>query len=339
MLLGALVVRAKPKVKGRESVLSPIACTITVALAAAFPDIDYALFWWDPYRFITQWHRGLTHSLLMLPFWAVFLGVFFAIVSHQFTQWKAYSCWCALGLICHIATDVLTIYGTQVFAPISNYTLALNLSFDVDPWIGMIIGISLVGSYYYPVVSRWGLMLVIAFIIAKVLIQRSALSLVEAAAQAHVGINAKFYAIPQPLSPFHWKFIVDDQDYYKIAYVDLLKGVAYDRSFWLSPYKSKYSLDWGRDSRFGETLEDRKIAKKIWNHGEFSDFRRFAKLPAVYRIDRDFDGVCVWFTDLRHILPGLLPPFRYGMCRSGKQNNWRIYRLRRFTKNLRQPIT
>ena len=338
-LMGALVVRAKPRWGHRDDTLSPVARTITVALAAAFPDIDYVLFWWDPYQFITHWHRGLTHSVIMAPFWSMLLGIVFASVSGQFAQWKAFSCWCALGLFCHIAADIVTIYGIRFFAPISDYSVALNLSFDVDPWIGLIVGISLVGSYYYPAVARWGLMLVIAFLFTKVLIQRSALAVVEKAVPAHGVMDYQFYAIPQPISPFHWKLVVEGDDSYKIAYVDLLKGDAQDGLFWLSAYKSKHSLIWDTVSHFGETVDDRVIAKKIWNHRDFADFRQFAKLPTFYRIDRDPDGVCVWFTDLRHILPGLLPPFRYGMCRLGVQDKWHLYRIRRFTENIRQPIS
>ncbi len=338
-LTGALVVRAKPRWVLREDLLSPFARTVTVALAAAFPDIDYVLFWRDPYQFITHWHRGLSHSLVMVPFWSILLGIVFASASGQFAQWKAFSRWCALGLVCHIAADVVTIYGARVFAPIGDYSAALNLSFDVDPWIGLIVGIGLVGSYYYPVVARWGLMLVIAFLLTKVLIQRSALAVVEKAVQAHGVMDYKFYAIPQPISPFHWKLVVEGNDNYKIAYVDLLKSDVQDSSFWLSAYKSKHSLAWDTVSRFGETIDDRAIAKNIWNHAEFAGFRRFAKLPVVYRIDRDTDGICVWFTDLRHILPGLPPPFRYGMCGSGGQDKWQLYRIRRFTENIRQPIS
>ena len=337
-LTGALVVRAKPRWVLREDLPSPFARTVTVAFAAVFPDIDYVLFWWDPYQFITHWHRGLTHSLVMAPFWSIMIGIVFASASGQFVQWKVFSRWCALGLVCHIAADIVTIYGTQIFAPISDYSVALNLSFDVDPWIGLIVGISLVGSYYYRAVARWGLMLVIAFLITKGLIQRSALAVAEDAAQVNGIMGHKFYAIPQPISPFHWKLVVEGDDYYKIAYVDLLKGDAQDGPFWLSAYKSKDSVIWDTVSRFGEIVDDRVIAKKIWNHGDFANFRRFAKLPAIYRIDRDADGSCVWFTDLRHILPGLLPPFRYGMCRLGAQNDWHLYRIKRFTENTRQPI-
>ena len=199
-LMGALVARVKPRWEHGDDVLSPIARTVTVAFAAAFPDIDYVLFWWDPYQFITLWHRGLTHSLVMVPFWSIVLGIVFASAAGQLAQWKAFSRWCAVGLVCHIAADVVTIYGTRVFAPISDYSVALNLSYDLDPWIGLIVGISLVGSYYYPAVARWGLLLVLGFLMTKVLIQRSALAVAEKAVHAPGLIDYKFYAIPQPLS-------------------------------------------------------------------------------------------------------------------------------------------
>lgn len=58
-------------------------------------------------------------------------------------------------------------------------------------------------------------------------------------------------------------------------------------------------------------------------------FREFAELPVLYRIDQNSAGTCVWFTDLRFVLPDLTPPFRYGMCRSIEGDTWRLRRLPR----------
>lgn len=346
VLFAGLIARLPRQQRHRENELSPLARISAVALGAAFPDIDYILFWWDPYQFITHWHRGVTHSLLMIPVWSIVLGVVFAITTRQFRRWGAFSCWCALGLICHIATDVLTIYGTQIFAPLSDYRLALNLTFDIDPWFGLLTGISLVGSYYNKAVARWGVFVLLVYLITQAFFQRYVLSLAEQAERNQQGSGSKIYAIPQPVSPFHWKLVVEHDDYYDIAYFKLFNSsggqiFARDKNrFWLlSGYHSEKNLAWYRVHRFGEADSDRKIAIQVWQHDEFSRFRHFARLPALYRIDRDRAGMCVWFTDLRHILPGITPPFRYGMCRISAQNKWQMYRLKRSTKNSRQLIS
>ena len=56
-------------------------------------------------------------------------------------------------------------------------------------------------------------------------------------------------------------------------------------------------------------------------------FRDFARFPALYRREVTPHGVCYWFTDLRFVLPGRTPPFRYGLCHA--RGDWRLQRLPR----------
>lgn len=344
-LLGGLAARVKRQQPHRKDGLSTAARTAAIVTAAAFPDIDYCLFWWDPYRFITDWHRGITHSLLMIPLWSILLGILFALAARKIDQWKVFSRWAAFGLLCHIVADVPTIYGTQVFTPISDYRVALNLTFDFDPWIGLITAMSLIVSLHYQGLARWGIVLLLVYLTMQFFLQRSALVVAKQYQPDEMRLDTKIYALPQPISPFHWKLVVEGDDYYQIAYLNFLNTKGQQNTdngasilSMLSAYQSRYSLVWRRLSRFGEIHSDRKIAMQIWQHDSLAEFRRFAELPVAYRIDRDNSGVCVWFTDLRHILPTWLPPFRYGMCRSVSQNKWQLYRLKRYTENARQLI-
>ena len=61
-------------------------------------------------------------------------------------------------------------------------------------------------------------------------------------------------------------------------------------------------------------------------------FRRFAAWPALYRVDRDGERECVWFTDLRFALPSQEPAFRFGLCRADAGSAWQLYRIRLFTR-------
>jgi inner membrane protein len=81
-----------------------------------------------------------------------------------------------------------------------------------------------------------------------------------------------------------------------------------------------------------------EIVEQAWQQPAFAPFRRFAKFPVMYRLDRQERQTCVWFTDLRYVLPGLTPPFRYGMCIKDDTAHWQLYRLRRFTENERQRL-
>ena len=64
-MIGALVGRAcLPR---RPGALTPAQGSLVGAFAAVFPDVDYATFWVDPVQFLSVWHRGPTHSLLLVP--------------------------------------------------------------------------------------------------------------------------------------------------------------------------------------------------------------------------------------------------------------------------------
>jgi inner membrane protein len=61
----------------------------------------------------------------------------------------------------------------------------------------------------------------------------------------------------------------------------------------------------------------------------------------LYRVDGNEPGgeTCVWFAELRHVLPGLPPSFRYGACRDeASRAGWRPHRLRYFSVDERQAL-
>ena len=65
---------------------------------------------------------------------------------------------------------------------------------------------------------------------------------------------------------------------------------------------------------------------ETWNNVALSDFRRFARYPTLDHVEVDQNKFCTWFIDLRYTLPELAPSFRYGLCRSGVSEKWRLDR-------------
>jgi inner membrane protein len=98
-------------------------------------------------------------------------------------------------------------------------------------------------------------------------------------------------------------------------------------------YRPMAQAEWQRHLLFGETSDDNATVREVWRHPLMGRFRRFARLPALYRIDESPGRSCVWFTDLRFALPSLEPAFRYGLCRTDRESPWRLYRLRRFSRD------
>jgi inner membrane protein len=71
-------------------------------LAAAAPDLDCVLNLSDPLVCL-NWHRGYTHSLLLLPLWAALLALLFRWLWHGRWPWRAFFWMCAASLAIHIA--------------------------------------------------------------------------------------------------------------------------------------------------------------------------------------------------------------------------------------------
>ena len=341
-LLGALTVQAIPS-RPDSTALRSGKRMIIAAAAAAFPDLDYLGFWIDPYSFLTQWHRGASHSLVMLPLWSVSLALLFSTIAGQWAQWKAFVGPCVIGLLSHVAIDLTTVFGTQLLAPLHDYRAALAITFDFDPWITLIAAIGLAAACYRRSLARWGGVALLCYFALHAAMQRTALMVAQRYVEMRQNNSSGLYALPQPLSPFHWKLVVAEDDHYAVSHLNLLGDTimpvlpaAGGLFSMASAYRPKQHLVWNEQSRFGNSSDTSALALDVWDQEAFSGFRRFAALPFLYRIDRSNDGTCVWFSDLRYLLPAVKAPFRYGMCRFSADSDWHLYRLRRFSENNRQ---
>ncbi|MGB7436180.1 MAG: metal-dependent hydrolase [Candidatus Acidiferrum sp.] len=111
--------------------------TWAVMVGSIFPDSDVFrdMFSGNPLLMIT-WHRSVTHSLVMLPVWAVLL----ALLTRAIAQWRdweaprfaALAGLYAVGILSHIYLDLLTTYGTMIWSPLAWSRPAWDVLFIVD---------------------------------------------------------------------------------------------------------------------------------------------------------------------------------------------------------------
>lgn len=111
--------------------------TWALMLGAIFPDSDVFrdMLSKDPLLIIT-WHRSYTHSLLMLPLFALVLAGTTRWAAKKF-GWEAPSYAAltgiyAVGIASHILLDLVTTFGTMVWSPLSWSRPAWDLLFIVD---------------------------------------------------------------------------------------------------------------------------------------------------------------------------------------------------------------
>src|SRR5207248_3305164 len=85
---------------------------------------------------VITWHRSFTHSLVLLPLWALILaGITRAFANSR--KWEAPSFLAltgiyAVGVLSHILLDLVTSFGTMIWSPLQWSRPAWDLIFIVD---------------------------------------------------------------------------------------------------------------------------------------------------------------------------------------------------------------
>jgi inner membrane protein len=328
-LSGALLARATaPKDAPPRSVPRRVAAGF---FACAAPDLDFVIGFVGPVEYLLT-HRGVTHSVLLLPVWALLLSWLLAKILRDPGGWRALYGVCALALGAHILGDYITSFGTMVFAPLSDWRAALGTTFIIDLWFSGIILAGLIASaiFYRSRLPAVAASIMLAGYVGFQYVQmRNALEFGHDYARGRGLAEARVSVQPRPVSPFNWTVFVSDDETHRYAHVNLARkeprryqpGDGFIARI-DSPYLPLERAIWVARPRYGETHQ--KLIREAWNSEPLAFFRWFAAVPA-------FDGMtegstCVWFADLRFLTPGRDGmPFQFGACRESPSAPWRAY--------------
>jgi len=328
-LSGALLARATAL---RDAPPRSLARRIAAGFfACAAPDLDIVITLFGPIAYLEN-HRGVTHSLILLPLWALLYSWILAKILREPRGWRALYFVTALGLGLHIAGDVITSYGTMILAPFSDWRAQIGTTFIIDLWFSGIIVAGLVASAILRR-SRWPAVAASALLAGYVgfqyLQKEKAIEFGARYARENTIKDATINVQPRPVSPFNWTVFVSDEESHRFTHVNLMRQAP--RSYREgdgfvamldSVYQPLSSARWATRTRYGEGRE-RTLAQEAWSSPTMGVYRWFADLPA-------YDGasagsICVWFIDLRFYTPGRgTQPFRYGACRDRPDEPWRL---------------
>lgn len=350
-LSGALVGRLlAPSRRGPtpavEKASVPPSWQIVVAgtVAAAFPDIDFLLGYVSDIAYL-RGHRGVTHSLLLLPLWAMLLSWLAARAfagAGTKSRWRTFYPVAAAALLIHIVGDLITQFGTMIFAPLSDRRFGWGTTFIIDLVVSGLLVAGLGASAIWRrsrIPAAAALVLVAAWVGVGAVGRSEAIAFARSYAAANGIRPITVDAAPRPASPFNWTAIVFDGERYHYAHIntrrsEVLAADADDNFIrrLSAPYRPLAQAEWQTRAKFGNGATQ-DLAREVWSAHDFAFYRWFAMFPVLDHVDGASDGKrCATFRDLRFELPGRDElPFRYGLCErsdprtAARASPWQAY--------------
>lgn len=283
----------------------------------AFPDADFILGFFNR-NFYLQYHRDFTHSILLIPVYALFFSWVFVKISKRPHFWSFYKI-CLPVLMSHVLLDLLTSYGTMIFSPFFNHRFSWDLIFIIDLFFSGILVLPWLAGFFSkrgaPWICRGALLTLTAYILFCWFQHGQALRETRAFANGLGERILRVAALPQPGSPFRWALFVETHDHIYQGFVDLRrKGLPDSVAPGASFFKRLSSLyyppgDIPFQSR--EKLPESRWVKKALASDGIRFYYWFARFPVVKSIDSRDGSHRVEFMDVRFLLPGIRLPFVY----------------------------
>jgi inner membrane protein len=217
IVLGAAVAAAIAPPGHRRAAL------LAGAALGTLPDLDVipvGLLADDPVQRMT-WHRGASHSLLVLPILAWALWAWFRARGGRVAQAPRRWFWAMqLALCTHPLLDAFTVYGTQLLWPLPVRPVMWSSVFIIDPAYTAWLAIACVAAWWArgrvsaqrALVA--GLVLSSAYLgwslLAKGLVDRHA----DVALAARGLADAPRFSVPMPFTTLRWRVVAMTPDGY-----------------------------------------------------------------------------------------------------------------------------
>jgi inner membrane protein len=291
--------------------------TVAGLIMGAFPDGDFVLGLFNR-QFYLQYHRDFTHSLILIPFYALFFSWLFIKISGRPYFWSFYKI-CLPVLISHVLLDLLTSYGTMIFSPFFHRRFSWDLVFIIDLIFSGIILLPFLGSLFLRRRGRWicrgALIGLLAYVFFCWFQHSQALGVVENFSRGLKEKVNQVAALPQPTSPFRWALYVETEDKVFQGFLDQRKKELSDpappQASFFERLNHLYQPSNNLSFQVMEKWPDSPWVKKALATEGIKFYYWFARFPVVKSIDSRDGAHRVEFMDVRFFLPGIRLPFVY----------------------------
>jgi inner membrane protein len=200
------------------------------------PDLDVFIDHGDPVSNMTL-HRGETHALFWLTLASPLIAGLVARMNRaDGVPWHRWWLMVWLALVTHPLLDAMTVYGTQLGLPFTNFPYAVGSIFIIDPLytLPLVIGLGFALARQRPAFNSAGLALSSAYLAWSVLAQQhvTAVALQQARTQG-IAIE-RVLVTPAPFTTLLWRIVIVSPDgHYHESFSALLDdadaALAFDR--------------------------------------------------------------------------------------------------------------
>jgi inner membrane protein len=188
----------------------------TLMIASNLPDLDALVFATEMPS--VAFRRGWTHGVLaqaLLPL--AFAAFMFSIGRHRGARFGPLLLLSYIGVLSHVALDLLNNYGVRLLMPFSNRWFYGDSVFIIDVWLWLMFGAGawLAWSRDRPRAARVALLLATVYIGGLVVSARAARGYVlDQWRSEHQTAPRALMVGPMPITPFRRVVIVDAGDAY-----------------------------------------------------------------------------------------------------------------------------
>jgi len=253
------------------------------------PDLDILFYPWLDELQRLGWHRGISHSLLLMTLTAPLWGKLVCAIHQQRLSFRRASVAVWVALFTHVLIDCFTVYGTQIFEPFSNYRVGFNNLFIIDPLftVPMILALLFVPWFRaeHPVrrrINNAALCLSSLYVMWSFGAKAVADHRIEASLAGQGIPHVRYQSAPTPLNTILWRALVETEDGYLIGYTSLLDTPPHDIRFERVPRNAELlgeakdspaavALRWFSQDYFGVTAHNGGFLFSDWRFGEVRD--------------------------------------------------------------------
>jgi inner membrane protein len=194
-------------------------------VCGTLPDLDSFINFGDAVRNMT-YHRAESHSLFYLTLISLPIAWSVSRLHAEAQNFKYWWLGLWLALFTHPLLDTMTVYGTQLLQPFSDYPFAIGSIFIIDPIYTLPL---LIGTVCALVVKnatglRWnmiGIVLSTTYLLWSAVVQIHVHKVAKESLLAH-GINTeKVLVTPTPFNTLLWRIVVMREGGFEEGYYSL----------------------------------------------------------------------------------------------------------------------